>query len=116
MAQAPEPFDFVDESVKTATEILAEQEENAVGMLEDLERITGIPFGELLAEGLEEPEPEPEEGELPPGFAETPEDTIEDEFDSSNEIGDDIGDYLDEIFAESDVDGDAADVYADNAV
>jgi hypothetical protein len=110
------PFFPMNESFEIVEEILVRQEENAVGMLEDLERITGIPFGELLAEGIEEPEPELEEGELPPGFAETPEDTIEDEFDSSNEIGDDLGDYLDEIFAESDVDGDAADVYADNEV
>lgn len=111
MAELPEGFDpfFLEHEVER-------QEETAVGMLEDLERITGIPFGELLAEGIEPAAPEPEPG-IPEGFVVGgPEDTIEDAFDSRNDLGDDLGDYLDAIFDESDIPGDELDAYAEGEV
>jgi hypothetical protein len=127
MAQLPAGFDpfFLKHEAER-------QEEIQAGMLEDLERLTGIPFGDLLASELEptapepkpEPEPEREEMEPLPAFEEQAggfqvgavEDTIEDAFDSRNDIGDDLGDYLDQIFDESDIPGDALDAYGEDEV
>lgn len=122
MAELPADFDpfFLEHAIEKAEEIQA-------GMLEDLERLTGIPFGELLASEFEEPSPEPEPEErmeplpafegVPEGFVVgAPEDTIEDEFDSRNDISDDLDEYLDQIFDESDIPGDESDAYAEGEV
>lgn len=88
-------------------------EEIAANMLEDLEKITGISIGEMMAEEIEEPPdvtPDEfkragEEGtfEVFPLFEEPTDDRP---LDLDNPDGEDTDEYFDELFDNIDVDAD----------
>lgn len=97
-----------------AEEIVTSEDIQA-GLLEDLAKLTGIPFGELMAS---EGEPSVQE----PVFTERDlqdvegEDTIAEPLDLSNDEGDDFGDYLDDMVDTYDVDIAEDDSYGETEV
>lgn len=102
------------------------QDEIAAEMLEDLEEITGVSIGEMMADALEIPEPlEPsdvspselyradESGEFEV-FAVYDEPTEDRPLDMDNPNGMDTDDYFDVLFDHIDVDADTeVDTYGD---
>lgn len=96
-------------------------EELAAGMLEDLEKITGVSIGEMMADEIEElagPRTQElmradEEGsfEIFPVYEEPTED---EPFDLKNPDGMDTDNYFDELFDYIEVDGDSEDSYGDD--
>lgn len=82
-----------------------EQEENLLAdMLEDFSNLSGIDFGEILAD---QPEDEFEE------FPVHDEPTESEELDLDNDYGSDVDDYFDNLFDDIDVDIDSEEGYGD---
>ncbi len=80
------------------------QEEIAAEMLDDLEKITGVSIGEMMADDLEEtPERGAGEYETYPVYEEPTEDH---DLDLDNPDGEDTDEYFDVLFDDIDVDAD----------
>lgn len=100
------------------TEDIVSIEDIQAGMLEDLEKLTGISFPELMASEFEEPQEQEQEPVFRTGEIDdvSIEDTIEDDFDMDNDTGDDFDDYLRDEFEDMDIDTDENDAYSETDV
>jgi hypothetical protein len=83
------------------------QDEIAANLLEDLERLTGVSIGEMMADEIKEPG----EYEVYPVYEEPTED---EPLDIDTDYEGDTDDYFDELFDDLDVDVDQEDGYGDD--
>ena len=88
------------------------QDEIAAGILEDLEEITGVSIGEMMADEIEALAEVEEEYEVFPVYEEP---TESEELDLDNDYDSETSDYFNELFDDLDVDADEEiDAYGDD--